>query len=217
MAKSKSFAVFGMGRFGKKLALSLYDAGLDVMVVDKNPDLIEELSDCVTYAIEADVSKADALKGIGLEDIDVVVVAMGTDLTSSIMSVMVSKELGVPYVLAKASDERMGAILTKVGADKVIFPEEESGLRNARILMSDSFLEFFNIDDTLCLLEMKPLKDWIGKNLKELNLRQKYRANVVAIKVGNKTKAYVDPEVPLAEDNQLLVIVDKADLKRLRD
>ncbi len=217
MAKSKSFAVFGMGRFGKKLALSLYDAGLDVMVVDKNPDLIEELSDCVTYAIEADVSKADALKGIGLEDIDVVVVAMGTDLTSSIMSVMVSKELGVPYVLAKASDERMGAILTKVGADKVIFPEEESGLRNARILMSDSFLEFFNIDDTLCLLEMKPLKDWIGKNLKELNLRQKYRANVVAIKVGNKTKAYVDPEAPLAEDNQLLVIVDKADLKRLRD
>ncbi|MCR5214232.1 MAG: TrkA family potassium uptake protein [Eubacterium sp.] len=212
---NKTFAVFGLGRFGKKMALSLYEMGADVMVVDRSAELLEKISNQVTYAIEADLKDAEDIKGLGLENTDVVVVAMGSDLTSSIMSVMVSKEVGVPYVVAKASDERMGAILQKVGADKIIYPEEETAARTARKLMSDNFLEFFDIDDNLCLLEMYPKKEWVGKNLIELNLRASYGVNVVAIKNNNEMRSYIDPKKALKEDDQLLVIAEKDDLKKL--
>ena len=212
----KSIAVLGIGRFGKKLALSLSDMGAEVMVVDASTEVLEKMSPFVTYAIEADLKDVEALKGIGLEGMDAVVVAMGSDLTASIMSIMAAKEIGVPYVLAKAADARMGSVLEKVGADKVIYPEEETGLRTARKLMSDSFLEFFEIDDKICILEMAPKKEWVGKNLIDLNIREKYRANVVAIREGGELKSFVDPKEPLKEDNELLVLVNKEDLKRFR-
>ena len=211
---SKAIAVLGIGRFGKRLALSLSEMGAEVMVVDANTEVLDKMSKYVTYAIEADLKDADSLKGIGLENMDVVVVAMGSDLTASIMSVMASKEIGVPYVLAKAADERMGDILIKVGADKVIFPEEETGVRTARKLMSDSFLEFFEIDEKLCILEMKPKKEWVGKSLIELNMREKYHANVVSLREGTELKTFIDPKQPLKEENELLILMAKEDLKR---
>ncbi|HCA21712.1 MAG TPA: TrkA family potassium uptake protein [Lachnospiraceae bacterium] len=212
----RSFAVLGLGRFGKKLALSLYDMGEEVMAVDKNPELVEAVSEGVTYAVEADVSNADALKGINIGGMDTVVVAMGSDLTASIMAVMVSKEQGVPHVIAKAADERMGEILKKVGADRIIFPEEDTGLRIARKLSSDSFLDFFDIDDNLCLVEIKPKPEWIGKNLIELKLRDKYRMNVVAVKDHSEMRSFIDPKRPLEDDTELLVIIEKDDLKFIK-
>jgi trk system potassium uptake protein TrkA len=213
---SKSFAVIGLGRFGKKLACTLYDMGNDVMAVDKNAEIVAGVADYVTYAIEADVSNPDVVHGLGLEEMDVVVVAMGSDLTSSIMAVMIAKEQGVKYVLAKAKDHRMGQILERIGADKIIYPEEETGLRTARTLTSDSFLEFFDIDDNLCLLEIRPRPEWIGKNLIELNLREKYHVNVVAVKDHSEMRSFIDPERPLEEDTELLVILEKADLNLLK-
>lgn len=213
---SKSIAVIGLGRFGKKLATTLYDMGSDVMAVDKDAELVQSVSGNVTYAIEADVSNPDVVKGLGLKEMDVVVVAIGQDLASSIMAVMIAKEQGVPYVLAKAKDERMGSILTKIGADKIIYPEEESGQRTARILLSDNFLEFFEIDDNLCLLEIKPKPEWIGKNLIELKLRDKYRINVVAVKDHSEMRSFIDPARPLEEDTELLVILEKKDLKYIK-
>ena len=213
---SKSIAVIGLGRFGKKLATTLYDMGSDVMAVDKDTELVQSISGNVTYAIEADVSNPDVVKGLGLKEMDVVVVAIGQDLASSIMAVMIAKEQGVPYVLAKAKDERMGSILTKIGADKIIYPEEESGQRTARILLSDNFLEFFEIDDNLCLLEIKPKPEWIGKNLIELKLRDKYRINVVAVKDHSEMRSFIDPARPLEEDTELLVILEKKDLKYIK-
>lgn len=210
------FAVLGLGRFGKKLAVSLYDMGEEVMAIDRNPELVEAVSGSVTYAIEADVSNADALKGVNIGEIDTVIVAMGSDLTASIMAVMVSKEQGVPHVIAKAADERMGEILKKVGADRIIFPEEDTGLRIARKLSSDSFLDFFDIDDNLCLVEIKPKPEWIGKNLIELQLRDKYRMNVVAIKDHSEMRSFIDPKRPLEDDTELLVIIEKDDLKYIK-
>ena len=212
----RTFAVLGLGRFGKKLAVSLYDMGEEVMAIDRNPELVEAVSSSVTYAIEADVSNADALKGVNIGEIDTVIVAMGSDLTASIMAVMVSKEQGVPHVIAKAADERMGEILKKVGADRIIFPEEDTGLRIARKLSSDSFLDFFDIDDNLCLVEIKPKPEWIGKNLIELQLRDKYRMNVVAIKDHSEMRSFIDPKRPLEDDTELLVIIEKDDLKYIK-
>lgn len=213
---NKSIAVFGIGRFGKSLALRLADMGVDVMVVDNNPEDIEKIADKVTYAIEANLTDADAIQALGLDDIETVVVAMGSDLQASIMSVMVAKEMGVPYVMAKASDERMGAILTKVGADKIIYPEEESGFRTARVLASESFIDYFDIAGTLCVLEMKPKPEWIGKTLIELNLRSNYKMNVIAIKDKSGTSSSIDPNKPLNADAELFVVVDKKDLHNIR-
>ncbi len=213
---SKSIAVIGLGRFGRKLAESLYELGADVMAVDRNPDIVASISDSVTYAVEANVVNAQSLQGIGLGNMDVVVIAMGSDLVASIMSVMVAKEQGVPMVVAKASDRRMGQILTRIGADKIIYPEEETGFRTAQTLMMDTFLEFFNIDDNLCLLEIKPKPEWIGKNLIELNLRDKYRINVIAVKDQSEMRSFIDPKRPLEPDTLLLVILEKADLGRLK-
>ncbi|MCR4839756.1 MAG: TrkA family potassium uptake protein [Eubacterium sp.] len=213
---AKSIAVIGLGRFGKKLARTIYDMGGDVMAVDKDPELVASVADDVTYAVEGDVANPDVLKGLGLNDMDVVVVAMGSDLTASIMAVMIAKEQGVPFVMAKAKDHRMGQILKKIGADKIIYPEEETGLRTARILLSDSFLEFFEIDDNLCLLEIKPKPEWIGKNLIELKLRDKYRINVVAVKDHSEMRSFIDPEIPLEADTELLVILEKSDLNLLK-
>ena len=212
---SKSFAVIGLGRFGKKLACSLYEMGSDVMGVDKNPEIVASVANSLTYAIEADAANPDMVKGLGLKDMDAVVVAMGSDLTSSIMSVMIAKEQGVPLVVAKARDSRMGQILKRIGADKIIYPEDEMGIRTARIMMSDSFLEFFDIDDNLCLLELKPKAEWIGKSLLELNLRERYRINVIAVKDHSEMRSFIDPSRPLEADTDLLVILEKADLKRL--
>ena len=213
---SKQIAVLGIGRFGKSIALSLADMGADVMAVDANPDVLEKISDKVTFAIEADLKNAESIGSTGIENMDVVVVAMGSDLTASITSVMAAKEQGVPFVMAKAADERMGAILEKVGADKVIYPEEETGVRTARTLMSDSFMDYFDIDKNLCMLEMHPKDDWIGKNLIQLNLREKFRANVVAVKDKTGMHSFVDPNRPLEEKDELLVLLEKTDLKKLQ-
>lgn len=213
---AKSFAVFGLGRFGKRIARCLYDMGADVIAVDGDPEQLEKVAGNVTYSVEADLTDADDIKGIGIENTDVVVVAMGSDLKASIMSVMVAKEVGVPYVVAKAADERMGTILKKVGADKVIFPEEESGERTARILCSESFIELFDVDKNLSIIEMKPKKEWIGKNLIDLNLREKYEANIVAVKENSKMRPVIDPKKALTEDTVLLVVVEKKNIKKLR-
>lgn len=213
---SKSIAVIGLGRFGKKLACSLYDMGSDVMAVDKNPELIASVADHVTYAIEADVANADVVTGLGLKDMDVVVVAMGSDLTASIMAVMIAKEQGVPMVIAKGRDHRMGQILSRIGADKIIYPEEETGLRTARTLVSSTFLDYFDIDKNLCLLELRPKPEWIGKNLIELKLRDRYRINVVAVKDHSEMRSFIDPERALEADTELLVILEKNDLNLLQ-
>ena len=214
---SKSIAVFGLGRFGRSLATELYNSGADVMVVDKNEFLIDEISDKVSYAVIADLTNEESIKEIGIENMDVVVVTMGSDLTASIMSVMVAKEVGVPYVIAKAADERMGNILSKMGADKVIYPEEEMGIRTAQTIVSDDFLEYFNIDNNLSLLEMRTRPEWVGKNLIELDLRNKYHINVVAVKFHSKMRSSIDPNRPLEADSKLVVILDKSDLAKFRN
>ena len=212
---SKSIVVFGLGRFGKSLALTLSRGGADVMAVDRDPDIIDAISPEVAYAVVADLENADAIKGLGLEKMDIAVVAVGSDLAASIMAVMVSKEEGIPTVIAKAANERMGEILKRVGADKIIFPEIESGEREARTLLSDNVLEFFEIDRNICLIEFKPRQEWIGKSLRELRLRDREHINVVAVKSHHEMRAHIDPDKPLEKDTILLVVTEKSNLGRI--
>lgn len=212
----KSVAVLGLGKYGKSLAEGLYRLGADVLAVDQNRKTVEEFADKCTSAVCADLSDEEAVTSLGLKNMDIVVVAMGGNLSASIMSVAVAKEQGVPVVVAKSSSERMSALLRKVGADKILDPEGEGGMRSARILLSRSFKDFFALDENMYLVELIVKKEWIGKNLIELDLRHKENLNVVAQKEPGKPWRFVDPHTPLAAESVLLVAMEKKDMNKWR-
>lgn len=212
--KYNSFVVFGLGKFGQAVADKLLAAGADVMVVDNDEDVIEAYSAKATSAIIADLTDPAAIKALGIANIECAVVAMGMSLEASIMCTMVAKEAGVKYVVAKAGNDRMGSVLAKVGADEIIYPEEESGIRTARSLITSNFLEYYEVSDDICLVEMLPKDKWVGKTLKELNLRKRFGINVVGIKDGVVSE-YVDPDVPLNKHEVLLVLIHKKNLTKL--
>jgi trk system potassium uptake protein TrkA len=211
----KSVAVLGLGNYGKSLAEKLYDMGADVLVVDKDEDLIKEFSSKCSAAICADLCNEEAVAALGLKNMDVVITAVAKNLTASIIAVAVAKEQGVPLIIAKSSSNRMSSILLRVGANKVIDPEEEGGVRSARILMSSSFKDFFEIDDNMYVVEMAPKKDWIGKSLLELGLRKTLNINVIAIKKKGGLWQFSDSKTKFEGDHSLLVVMEKKDVKKV--
>lgn len=211
----KSYAVLGGGRFGGRVAQELYDSGEDVILIEKDPDIVNRMSERVTTAICGDISDENVLKSAGVADVDAAVIALAT-LEPAILAVLALKEMGVKTIVAKAKNESMGQILEKVGATKVIYPEREAATRLARVLNSSGFLDYFHISENVSIIEMLPKKEWVGKNLKQLDLRQKYRINVVAIKEKDDVKAYVDPDAPLKADRPLLIMVHNNDLKKIQ-
>ena len=188
----KSIAVLGLGKYGRSLAETLYSLGEDVLVVDRDESLIRDISPKVTAAICANLDIEDEVNALGLQNMDIVITCMGGSLSASILSVSIAKDKGVPVVIAKASSERMKKILQRVGADKIICPEEDGGVRSARILTSRYIHDYIAIDDNLCMIELMPRKGWVGKNLIELDLRKKYNMNVAAIKEKGGTWAQAD-------------------------
>ena len=211
---NKSVAVIGLGRFGESIATELYRSGADVMVIDNSNEKINDIADRVTCAMNVDVCDMEALRDAGLSNMDAVVVAMSDRLEPSIMSVMSAKELGVPLVIAKAKDEMMGSILSRIGADKVVYPEKESGMRLSHKLLSEHFVDYFDLSDSTSLVELMPKPEWVGKTLRELNLRKEYKVNVVAVIQGDEFNIAMDPDEPLKEGEPLLLIMKKKDLKR---
>ncbi len=213
---TKSIAVLGLGKFGRSLAEHLHELGVETMVVDRDPELIQDFAQKSTVAICADLENEEEILALGIQNMDMVVVCMGTNLAPSIMCVVVAKEQGVPFVMAKASSGRMAAILEKVGADRVIDPEAESGLRSAWMLASPAYLEVFDVDDELCMVEMVPEKAWVGKNLRELDLRSRCRVNVVATRQEGERWTFVNPESPILEESHLLAVLEKRDLPKFQ-
>ncbi len=206
---SKSIAILGLGKYGRSLAEQLYEMGADVLVVDKNRQVIDDIADNCTSAVCANLADEDAVVALGLKNMDIVVTAMGGNFAASIMAVAVAKEEGVPVVVAKSSSNRMASLLKKVGADKVIDPEGEGGERSARILLSMVFKDFFKLDDNMYLIQMSPKKDWIGKSLASLELRQTMKVNVIAAKKKGEQWHFIDPNEPMTEEMRLLIATDK--------
>lgn len=211
---TKSIAVLGLGKYGMSLAQNMYEMGADVLIVDKDEDRLEDCAEFSTAAVCADLENEDEVVALGLKNMDIVVVAMGGNLAASIMAVAVAKEQGVPKIVAKSASNRMSSILKKIGADKVIIPEEYSGQQSARILASNVFLDYFQVDNTLCMVEMKPLSKWVGKNLCELNIRKHYKVYVVAVKEGEHWEI-IDPNRVMKEEDELLIVSDKDALHRI--
>lgn len=211
----KSVAVLGLGKYGMTLVKNLYEMGADILAADQDEKNVKEIADCCTTAICADLSNEENLVSLGLTGMDIVVVAMGRNLEATILSVAVSKELGIPLIVAKSSSDRMSSILKKVGADRVIIPEEYASERSARILMSETVLDYFEVDDSLCMIEMKPLKRWIGKSVKDLDLRRNDQINVLAARVGSKNWTMIDPNQMMSENSSLLAVMERRTLDKL--
>lgn len=210
MAK-KEFVVFGLGRFGRSVATTLAEGGCEVMVVDDDEDKIHEIADYVTYAIRADVTEADSLATLGIGNFDGAVVAIGKNLEASVMVTILVKEMGVPYVLAKAQNELHAKVLKKVGADMVIFPEKETGIRIANNLLMGNFFDAVELSATFSMMELDVLSEWIGHSLRDLNLRAKNKINVIAIKRNDQLNINPDADMPL-EINDVLVIIGKNEI-----
>ena len=172
---AKSIAVLGLGKFGMSLVRSLNEMGADVMAVDKVETYVQEIANYCSTAICADLANEEDLNKLGLKEMDIVVCAMGESLEASILSVAVAKEQGVPLIVAKSSSARMSSILRKVGANRVIMPEEYAGARSAAMLVCESVLDYFELGSRLSMIEMAPLNEWIGKSMAELNIRNKYQ------------------------------------------
>ncbi len=212
---NKSIAVLGLGKYGISLAKNLYNMGADVLVADDDPDVLKEMVGNCTTAIKADLEVEEEILALDLKNMDIVVVAMAGNLSASILAVTIAKEKGVPLVVAKSSGDRMSSILRKIGADKIIIPEESSGFQSARILLSDTLLDYFKVDDNLSMIEMRPEEKWVGKSLIDLNLRKKFNMNVVAIKKGSDNWQIIDPSKPLPADSRLLIVIDTESLSKL--
>lgn len=205
----KSIAVLGLGKFGKSLAESLYEQGADVLAVDCSEEIIEDFAGKCTSAVCANLTFEDEVTSLGLKNMDIVVTAMGDNLAASIMSIAVAKEQGVPLVVSKSSTDRMSSILLKVGADRIINPEGEGGARSAKILLSSSFKDFFKIDDNMYMIEAHPKPEWTGKTLAELDLRNKFNLNVVAVRDEGKPWHFANSTTPIGEKCLLLIAVEK--------
>ena len=210
----KSVAVLGLGKYGRSVAKSLYAIGEDVLVADKDERRIRDISSKVTSAVCADLENEDEVMALGLQNMDIVITAMGGNIAASIMAVSIAKEKGVPLVIAKSSSSRMATILQRVGADKIVDPEKEGGVRSARILASQAIHDYYELDDNLCMVELQPKSAWIGKSLIELDLRKKHNMNVAAIKEKGGNWRYINPSHKLTENNLLMAILEKKDIEK---
>lgn len=210
----KQFAVFGLGSFGWSVALTLESLGCDVLVVDKSYEKIQEISDQVSYAMRADVADPEAMQALGGRNLDGAVVAVSESLEASIMATMLSKEMGIPYVLAKAQDHLQGTILEKVGADSVVYPEREMGSRVAKNLVSNTFSDWIELSSEYSMAESKVPEKWAGRSLSELKVREKYGINVVGIIQNEEVNVTFDPHAPLPEDGILIIIGATAVLEK---
>ena len=204
--EKKEFVVLGLGRFGKSVATTLAEGGCEVLVVDVDENIINEIADQVTYAVKADATDADTLKTLGISNFDGAIIGMGENLEASVMATILVKELGIPYVLTKAHSELHARILKKVGADMVVFPEKETGIRIANNLMSDNFFDAIELSSTFSLMDIEALDIWIGKSLRDLKLRTTLKINVIGIR--KKENLNINPASDDAiEKGDVLVII----------
>ena len=212
----KTYAVFGLGRYGIAVARELVDHGMEVIAVDSEERIVNMAADELPICKCADVTDPDVIRELGIANVDVVIIAMANNLEASVMAVTLCKEIGVKTVIAKCANEMHQKILLRVGADKVVFPENESGIRLARNLLSSGFVDMVSLAKNVSMIELGVKREWVGKNLIELNLRKKYSINVVALRRGDMVSVDIDPHAPLSPDDKFIVIANPEKLSRLK-
>jgi trk system potassium uptake protein TrkA len=212
---NKQFVVIGLGRFGTSVAKTLYDLGNDVLAIDVDEDLVQEVSDSVTHAVQMDATDESALKTLGIRNFDVAVITIGENIQASVMVTLLVKELGVKYIVAKGHSDLHAKVLHKIGADRVILPEKDMGVRVAHNLVSSTILDYIDLSPDYSIIEIESPKEWHNNNLRDLSLRTRFGINVMAIKKENDINITPNAEEVIEPGDILVAIGSTEDLGKL--
>ena len=205
----KTYLVIGLGRFGSALARQLCALGAEVLAMDVRSDLVQQIANDVTHAVVGDAQDKEVLRALGARNFDCAIIAIGDDLAASVLVTMNLKELEVPYIVCKAHDETHRKVLEKLGVDRVVIPEREHAQRLGRSLHSHNVLDYIELSEAYGILEVPAPKSWIGKTLKELNVRAKLGVNIIAVENGKKTN--VSPAADYAiQPGDILVVLGES-------
>lgn len=208
--KNKQFAVIGIGRFGESLVNELSRLGYEVLAIDVNEERVNEAVETATHAVQADAMDEETLKALGIRNFDVVVVAIGNNIQSNILTTIILKELGVKKVVTKAQNALHGKVLEKIGADYVVYPERDMAVKLARSLVSHNFLEQINLSPTYSIVELIAPKAFVSKTLNEIALRKKMQVTILAIRRGENIIVAPGPDETIVR-NDILVILGHND------
>ncbi len=214
MSIKKQFVVLGLGRFGRSVAKTLSENGAEVLAVDNNLEVVQDMAEYVTHAVAADIADEIDLRNLGLSNFDVAVIATGNHLEASVLATLQAKEMGVPYVIAKAPDENHKKILEKLGADRVVLPEGEMGFHIANKLMYGNFFELTEISKDVSIAELTPTKEWIAKPISESDIRARYDLNIIAIRKENKIIASPKPSYVIEQEDILIVLGENKNIQK---
>lgn len=213
--KKYPYLVVGLGRFGSAIAETLCEDGMQVMGVDCRLDLVEAMKDRITQAVQIDSMDREAMEALGIGEFDTAFVTIGGDVKASCVTTMLLRELGVRFIVAKASDEFHGRMLEKLGADKIVYPERDMGKRVAHNLVSGNLLEYIELSPDFSMAEILPRTEWVGKSLLELRLRDEYGLNVVAIRSGDQINPLPGSATVVREGDIMLVVAEEKTLVRM--
>lgn len=211
---NKQFAVIGLGRFGSSVAKTLYSMGGQVLAIDPDEEKVRAMVQSATRAVVADATDEQVLRSLGIRNFDLVIVGIGGDIQASILTTLILKELGVKYVVAKAQSELHGKVLYRVGADRVVFPERDMGFRVAQNLVSSNILEYIELSPDVSMVEIVAPSHIVGKELRQLDLRNRFNINVIALKQGNKVNITPRADDRVDKDDVLVVVGLKEDLRQ---
>lgn len=213
----KTYLVVGLGRFGTAVACKLQELGNEVMAIDENENQVQRIADRVTHAVVADARDEEVLESLGVQNIDCAIVAIGEDLAASILVTLNLKAMNVPQVICKATDEKQKRALEKIGADRVLIPEREMGVKLAQNLVSSSVLDYVELSQDCGLAEIVTPRTWVGKTLQQIDVRRKYGVNVAALrKADGDMKIVLDPGYVLQKDDELILVGSNNDLEQVQ-
>jgi trk system potassium uptake protein TrkA len=215
----KRFAVIGAGNFGYYVAQALYEAKNEVIVIDHNKDRIQAIEPFCTSAIVQDATNAEGLKSLGLDEVDAVILSTGANIKPSILICFNLKKLGVKRIIAKSEDDDHGEILKQLGASEIIRPGMDMAHRLAMRLTSPNILEFLPLEHEYTIIEVDPPRSFIGKSLKDLNLRSRYEVNIIAVKELLPKRFVMVPHADfVVKDGDILIILGKEqDIQKIRE
>ena len=211
----KSILVIGMGRFGRHLSYKMKELGNDVMIVDKDTEIIGELADDFTDAYIGDCSKEGVIRSLGVRNFDICYVTIGEDFQSSLIVTSYLKKIGAKYVVTKARTDIQAEILGKIGADEVVYPERDMAEKIAVMHNANNIFDYIELTSEYAIYELPVVKTWIGKTVIDVDIRKHHNVNVIAVKNGNVLTASHLGEYVFKNEDVLVVIGKSTDVFKL--
>lgn len=212
---TKSFMIIGLGRFGTSTALMLTKLGHDVLAVDKRSDRVNAIKGDILHVVQADTTDEHAVEQLGVSNFDCIVICIGEDIRASVLATVLCREMGANRIVAKAHDDLHAMLLTKTGADRVVQPEHDGGIRLARSLVAEGFIDSLDLSEDYAINEIELPKNWIGKSLTELSVRNRYGVSVIAIRRDGHLGVHIKPEQPFHEGDTLFVLGTNKSVQKL--